>query len=226
MAFVVVVSLAAVVPTANASQPCAGGVSSYHDGFHTVTLTTYGSKAYITNQAGATCTGGQGGSGAWSMLADNYSAGNGGYAQTGYIKLTTTPNRYFSQWRRDWLSAPVTVYGGPPASGQYHSTYYDFDTGRIRMFVGGILYDLTNFDPNANIWVKPWDSQFAGETLRLQDDMPGTSSTHAVFSVIRYIVQRGGAWVSVPSGTFRVEGTRYHVAGNTSLFGIWTDPLQ
>lgn len=160
------------------------------------------------------------------MLASNFNYGNGGYAQSGYADLTTSPNRYFSQWTRSSADAPTTVWGGPPSGGQYYSTYYSFDTGRIRMFVGGTLYDTTNFDPNANIWSKPWDSQFSGETWRLQDDMPGIAATHVAFSEIRYITQRGGPWIAVPSGTFTVDGSRYHYAGNTSLFGIWTDPLQ
>lgn len=226
LALMILVSTLALAPSASASQPCAGILLNYFDGFNTRTLTTYGSKAYITTRPGATCTGGQGASAAWAMLASNYASGYGGYAQSGYADLTTHPNRYFSQWRRSSQYAPVTVWGGAPSSGQYYSTYYNFDTGRIRMFVGGTLYDTTNFDPNANIWPKPWDSQFFGETFWLQDDMPGTAVTHAVFSEIRYVTQRGGPWVAVPSGTFHVDGSRYHYTGNTSLFGIWTDPLQ
>ena len=52
LALAVVVSMAWPTPSATASQPCAGGLWNYFAGFNTRTLTTYGSKAYITTSAG------------------------------------------------------------------------------------------------------------------------------------------------------------------------------
>jgi len=186
-------------------------------------------KGYVTSNVGDPCWGANDGlSSAWSMLATEFSDPDGGYAQSGYTRLTTTPNRYFSQWRRTMAEVPHTVWGGPPASGQTYTTKYLTTIHRVRMWVGSTIYDTTTFDPNT-WWDKPWDTQFFGETHRLQDNMPGTAATHAVFSQVQYARTTDGAWVSVPSSkaSWFAEGPRYHnCCSSTTLFGIWTDPLN
>jgi len=219
----------AVPPALTAAPQCSGSTSFYFNGFQTFDLPSYGARAYVTSNVGDPCWGANDGlSSAWSMLATEFSDPDGGYAQSGYTRLTTTPNRYFSQWRRTMAEVPHTVWGGPPASGQTYTTKYLTTIHRVRMWVGSTIYDTTTFDPNT-WWDKPWDTQFFGETHRLQDNMPGTAATHAVFSQVQYARTTDGAWVSVPSSkaSWFAEGPRYHnCCSSTTLFGIWTDPLN
>jgi hypothetical protein len=95
------------------------------------------------------------------------------------------------------------------------------------MYVGGTIYDTTNFDPTYYAWDSPWDSQFYGETNYLQDNMPGVAATHAVFSSVGYKrCYTCTTWTTPPTDLWDADGPRYHYNGTTSLFGIWTDPLN
>lgn len=229
---VAVISTAALLvqPSAVAgSLPCQGFVSNWFDGIHTSSAySTYGAFAYITTNVGATCTGSQGTSAAWTMVADNFYSGASGYAQSGYAKTSTTASRYFSQWRRSGAYVATTVWGASATGTPTFRTYYWTTTHRLRMWVGNAMLDETNFDPIA-AWVQPFDSQYFGETWKPQDDMPGTSGNHAKFTTVRYLSTSSCCnWIPLPSAVGVVTGSsRYHLsAPNTDHFDIWTDPLQ
>jgi hypothetical protein len=210
-----------------ASQAC-GNRSNYFDGFDTRDFTLYGAYGNINTRAGALCSGGTGASAAWTMVADNYFSGGGGYAQSGYASQTgNVTARYFSQYRKFSSNTPTTVWGGNASGTNLFITNYHFDTGHLYMYVNNTVLDHTAFDPAAGVWVGPWDGQYFGETWNPGDDMPGIAGTHVTFSTLRYDKCRSCGWVSIPTGHGAVTGSsRYHFSGSTAQFDIWTDPLS
>lgn len=207
----------------SASHPCSGLASNWFDGMHSnYAYATYSSKATITPNVGAICTGGStGASAAWAMVADGT-----GYAQSGYARMTGVASRYFSQYRRSSAYAPTTVWGASATATKTYATIYGDETHHLNMWVGSSLFSSTNFDPVV-VWSQPWDSQFFGETWKPADDMPGIESDHADFTVVRYSPYATLVWTVMPSAQWVVTGsTRYHKAGYTDDFDIWTYPLQ
>lgn len=226
-AVVLFILLSIYATPTRASLPCSGTLANYFDGLHSKSYATYSSKATISPNVGAVCTGGSlGASAAWAMVADNYFTGNGGYAQAGYAKMTGAASRYFSQYRRSSAYAPVTVWGGSATATKTYATIYGDETHHLNMWVGSTLLSSTNFDPVA-VWTSPFDSQFFGETWKPADDMPGTTGDHADFTTVRYSPSKVLVWTVMPSADAIVTGSsRYHFLGATDDFDIWTSPLQ
>ena len=210
-----------------ASNACTPPLANYFDGFDTRTLHTYGSYAYLNVRVGALCTGGSGTSAAWTMVADDYYTGNGGYAQSGYASIQGhITARPFSQWRQAQGYTPTTVWCVCTVSTTtLYATNYHFNTGHLYMYVNNSVYDSTNFDPAVS-WSAPWDSQYFGETWYLGDDMPGILTGHVTFGEVRYVSSRVSGWVTVPSGYFSSDSPRYGQTLNLNQFDIWTDPLH
>ena len=140
--------------------------------------------------------------------------------------------RYFSQWVK-YASDTLHTFWGDYADGNHlYDTSYGFSAGHLNMYIDNTLWDSTTFDPAANIWTAPWDSEFLGETHHAATDMPGISVGHVHFSYVLYRSSRTSGWINLPyaypysaDGKGKVNSRYHQYLPSNSAFNIWTDPL-
>lgn len=180
----------------------------------------------------------------WVMLAN--AGPSGGLAQAGTFRRTTDNCMYsFYEYHR----TSVLSFGGPDGFRQVRvdlgcltsSATYAYRVMRVSNGSGGSLfyfYQTYYGDPSLGniIGNTSWDPsfwernvpQYSGEVVNTSSNMPGTSSSHALFSEIGIQAYDTASLVYTPCylGALGPSGTRYHnTAYSCTAFDIWTNPL-
>lgn len=163
----------------------------------------YGAMADIMTENSACCTGSSNSANtisAWALTVSNNDAYE--YAQAGYLKrfgVDSTPYA-FSEYRESesynfvrhiWVSLGTLRDG----YNWEYKTYYDTNASEEAMVVNGVNLSRTNFNPY-DLWAGPWGQEWDGEVHDSGDEVPGTSSAPAKFTVVNYEPAMGGAFTT------------------------------
>jgi hypothetical protein len=211
-------------PSAGAAS--CGTAEVTFDGTNVGSQNVYYVQSNITTNVPTLCGASNSHSSAWTMIQG--SAGSGGYAQSGYIRLKGYSTAHMFAEYNEYNSGSFHFKEGAaaPSGAPLYYESYDFSAGDIQMVVDtSTLLLTTDFDPEL-VWTTPWVPEWEGETHHTGDNMPGTASARTYFSSMLVTTSRGGGAVT-PSGlTVSVSnpGTNYGVAWDTvdSKFDIWT----
>jgi hypothetical protein len=222
LAGALVALLSPAVGPANATVAC-GTAGFYFDGTDPRGITHYGVSANINTKVPGLCGSSNSDVSVWTMMA-NGTAGNGGYAQSGYGRHAGQSTVYiFSQYSKCDACGFVSKEYSTPSGTVNYTQLYDFSAGQIVMQAGGTSLARTNFDP-AVWWSAPWVPEWEGEAHQYGDDMPGTSTSRTSFSNMTIKTCRSCGFTT-PSGlSISSDSTRYGYVWNTtnSNFSIWT----
>jgi hypothetical protein len=165
---------------------------------------------------------GDSGSSIWVMLV-----GEEGfeYAQIGYYKVPGMASpKAFIQYDDGSGGADFTHVdlAGIWASGAQHTYVIDYSqiSGRLHFSVDGLNKGQTSFSPDT-AWHTPWHGQFYAETLDSGDDVPGTASARADWSLVAFQALEPGAW-----GWIEGEGLTSPYAFYKATWSHYPDAFQ
>jgi hypothetical protein len=229
-------SYAAVSPCGTSANRFAGGASSFQ-------VSLWGAKASVQLFDPDLC-GNTSVSVAWSMVtaASLDTSDASGWAQAGYGRFGTNAGfsqsglQVFAQWNR-WCKndgsscASLTTRFNPAPSGTevYKAVYRSADN-HIHMYVNDDQIAETDYDPTNSHWDGAWSAQYAGETLHLQTDVPGTSGNRVLFSNLQKSTSSTPDWHDLNNFSFVNAPDRYHRqfvdSSQNTDFNIWTNPLN
>lgn len=147
---------------ANAYLPCLSGKASYFRGYFGGGLasdasTFEGASGTATVRRGELCdddkTYGANANVVWTMLAAHNSYGAGrGYAQVGYFRGYAGSTYFFTQYKKNSSSTPVTRvrddFGVLP-NGRRNQYWVQFINGALRLNVDTTIMATTSFNPYA-----------------------------------------------------------------------------
>jgi hypothetical protein len=173
---------------------------------------------------------------AWSLTIG---AQGTNYAQAGYFKYRSSSGYSWYAENSDpncpngWCR---TLYGSTSSGDNYqYYELYNTSTHAVEMYVGGILLQATNYDPQCTnscsmYWDTPWTEQFSGETFNSENDLPGSIGYKATFSSLGYASSKwngqGTPSFSGLGSTPSPNSTRSyycHDVPDSSSFNIWTE---
>jgi len=226
-----------------AHTPC-GTPHDFFDGYDSsyVVQTTWGTSANIVNKEAATCGGVSTVSNftiGWSMIAEN--PGNKGYAQSGFFHW---PGNALQSFAEDNLHGGNCcfrrVFGSNVTNGgqdRYWEDYLFAPTQRwVSENVDNTALQHTNFNP-VGTWAQPFVSEWNGETIYVETDMPGFSNAFSRFSVLQYEDGNGNFQTQLPAGLITTinpamtcscyhQDTPAPQVGLGTVFDIWTQPVN
>jgi hypothetical protein len=229
---------------ASAAQSNCGVRTSYFDGYvwdNRWAPRFEGADATLTLRTGGLCGTDQNQisnfTNAWSMIAGDPSGSACGWAQSGfergYVVGGGNNIRHFGQISNDTCSILDTRYSSsyitPGTTHDYYSGYVPQCACAIS-YVDGVPYRTSSFDPYGT-WTYPFQPQFNGETSYLQNDMPGSSTSHTQFRSLMAENASTDIYVQMPCGMIYGNSqidygyspvTWQQSSSNCQSFDIWT----
>jgi hypothetical protein len=116
---------------------------------------------------------------AWSML---FNKSDGGYGQVGYLKYTDGKHFDFVETNNsdtNWHYVRHTFTGEPLGSNPQYKTVYDIGNGSFYYYANGTQISSYQAPSYNGCWAAE-----SGEIHNLDDQMPGVSSGHEIFSSV------------------------------------------
>lgn len=210
---------------------CAGGPTSYFDGFYHDIDSGYafeGASAYIVVRPSALCSGDTDGgtnfSNAWSMIAGSSTTQSLEYAQSGFETRAGHATMHFAQYASP-AGGVTTKYVSTLLNERHaYRSLWSPTCHCVRMTVDSTLFLQTPFNPYG-IWQSPFVPQFFGEASYFTNPMPGTASSPTAFSALGAQRVSDDVLVSMPC-TMLADNDNPTAWGRSAsscmAFNIWT----
>jgi hypothetical protein len=244
--------MALMAPAASAAGTCASH-GNYFDGYtwdgtHNLPggYSPEGASAGVTVRVGLLCSGistSANDNTVWTMLAQNQSVGDAGYAQIGYLRSATSGVPYhFSEWRTTGNTPNFALYGasGSLTTGSTYQYWVQYinsgcpsgTTACLAMNIGTTRKALTNFNPWAANGFDPstygpMRPQLFGEMQYAESDEPGSATSPVAFRDVQ-IQNISDAWITNYGqyfvGNSDVTGycrTNFNYTAGTLGFNVW-----
>lgn len=162
---------------------------------------------------------------AWVMLAGG---GKYDYAQIGYAReAQMTYEKTFTEWSLSSTNWDRKYYNGYWSAGSDKSylVEYNFTDGTVRMALAGGGNVLDTSPSVEGHWSPGWVGQVFGETWDLSDNVPGTASNPASFTIVRVLDCRGCSY-TLPQSWYPDDGPaayKFAWTNEPGAFDIWTN---